>query len=263
MIYFILSIFLLTPTLTLAQDIGLNAKLDILIKTYPNILSHHQNNMLYFKNGLSPMQIDDGRPKNHKAKLAQADIEDTLSQIYPMGPCAVPPQTNFDPGRIRSDKLMRRLYGQTKSQARRNLTSIRWFGRRVKISKKHGAARALLAVRNDIKKKPHLRKYVRNIGGTFYWRKIAGTSRLSAHSFGIAIDINTKYAAYWRWQKNKRGGFRKARNKYPLELIAIFENHGYIWGGRWYHYDTMHFEYRPELIAIAKASNSGNACAIQ
>ncbi|MDP3291618.1 MAG: M15 family metallopeptidase, partial [Sulfuricurvum sp.] len=25
--------------------------------------------------------------------------------------------------------------------------------------------------------------------------------------------------------------------------------HGFIWGGRWYHYDTMHFEYRPELLA--------------
>ena len=23
---------------------------------------------------------------------------------------------------------------------------------------------------------------------------------------------------------------------------------GAIWGGRWFHYDTMHFEYRPELI---------------
>jgi hypothetical protein len=21
-----------------------------------------------------------------------------------------------------------------------------------------------------------------------------------------------------------------------------------VWGGRWYHYDTMHFEYRPELF---------------
>jgi len=22
----------------------------------------------------------------------------------------------------------------------------------------------------------------------------------------------------------------------------------FIWGGRWYHFDTMHFEYRPELL---------------
>jgi len=28
----------------------------------------------------------------------------------------------------------------------------------------------------------------------------------------------------------------------------VFERHGFIWGGRWWHYDTMHFEYRPELL---------------
>jgi hypothetical protein len=28
----------------------------------------------------------------------------------------------------------------------------------------------------------------------------------------------------------------------------VFEKHGFIWGGKWYHYDTMHFEYRPELL---------------
>ncbi|MBP9613702.1 MAG: M15 family metallopeptidase, partial [Sulfurospirillum sp.] len=26
------------------------------------------------------------------------------------------------------------------------------------------------------------------------------------------------------------------------------EKYGFVWGGRWYHYDTMHFEYRPELF---------------
>jgi hypothetical protein len=30
------------------------------------------------------------------------------------------------------------------------------------------------------------------------------------------------------------------------ERVEIFERHGFIWGGKWYHYDTMHFEYRPE-----------------
>lgn len=27
-----------------------------------------------------------------------------------------------------------------------------------------------------------------------------------------------------------------------------FERHGFIWGAKWYHYDSMHFEYRPELL---------------
>ena len=33
-----------------------------------------------------------------------------------------------------------------------------------------------------------------------------------------------------------------------MEVVEIFEKYGFIWGGKWYHYDTMHFEYRPELL---------------
>ena len=39
-----------------------------------------------------------------------------------------------------------------------------------------------------------------------------------------------------------------------MTIVDVFERHGFIWGGRWFHYDTMHFEYRPELLAIAKAA---------
>jgi hypothetical protein len=42
-------------------------------------------------------------------------------------------------------------------------------------------------------------------------------------------------------------GFR-FRNRLPVEIVQIFEKHGFIWGGKWEHFDTMHFEYRPELL---------------
>ena len=44
-----------------------------------------------------------------------------------------------------------------------------------------------------------------------------------------------------------RGQREPARNG-QLLIVEIFERHGFIWGGKWYHYDTMHFEYRPELL---------------
>ena len=40
----------------------------------------------------------------------------------------------------------------------------------------------------------------------------------------------------------------RARNLIPHAVVEIFERHGFIWGGKWFHYDTMHFEYRPELL---------------
>src|SRR5690242_16362928 len=42
-------------------------------------------------------------------------------------------------------------------------------------------------------------------------------------------------------------GFRNTQITFRLRLYE-FEQHGFIWGGRWAHYDTMHFEYRPELL---------------
>jgi hypothetical protein len=35
-----------------------------------------------------------------------------------------------------------------------------------------------------------------------------------------------------------------------MEVIKIFEEYGFIWGGNWALIDTMHFEYRPELLLL-------------
>lgn len=85
--------------------------------------------------------------------------------------------------------------------------------------------------------------------GTYNCRVIAGTKRTSAHGHGIAIDIATKASDYWRWAGAKAGGKIPYKNKVPPEIVDVFEKHGFVWGGKWYHYDTMHFEYRPELLA--------------
>ena len=84
--------------------------------------------------------------------------------------------------------------------------------------------------------------------GTYNCRVIAGTDRVSAHGHGIAIDIALKHSDYWRNAAPGKDGAYAYKNEIPMEIVRIFEKHGFIWGGRWYHYDTMHFEYRPELL---------------
>jgi hypothetical protein len=32
-------------------------------------------------------------------------------------------------------------------------------------------------------------------------------------------------------------------------VIDAFEENGFAWGGKWYRFDTVHFEYRPEILA--------------
>ena len=61
---------------------------------------------------------------------------------------------------------------------------------------------------------------------------------------------NTSYSNYWLWSNPKCSETDKIRyvNRIPKEIVKVFEKYGFIWGGRWYHYDTMHFEYRPEFL---------------
>lgn len=68
------------------------------------------------------------------------------------------------------------------------------------------------------------------LGGAYYFRARRGSSRLSNHARGIAIDIDPLDNAM---RKGNRGDM-------PQAVIAIFENHGWRWGG--VYGDPMHFE---------------------
>ena len=161
-----------------------------------------------------------------------------------------PPAKNFDPGRIRVEALFEALYGACdKGQVSPKLRSIAWVpghgGGKVRVTTAQGVDKALEAVSRDLDKLPDdFSKYLTPSAGTYNCRAIAGSSRKSMHGYGVAIDLNTKYSAYWQWDKSHRWS-----NQIPTEVIDAFERHGFIWGGRWYHYDTMHFEYRPDLVA--------------
>ena len=39
----------------------------------------------------------------------------------------------------------------------------------------------------------------------------------------------------------------------PQAVIDAFEKNGFVWGGKWSHFDNIHFEYAPEIISIAQS----------
>lgn len=191
---------------------------------------------------------NDGKPKSFEQKLAAPDLEDMFSQPYPRAWSDQPPQRNFDPGRIRSETLFGAMYGRTDAEVRRHLVAVRWLpapGRLVLwVTTVNGVDKALARVAAELATlPPALRHFVDHPAGGFAWRSIAGTNQYSAHGYGIAVDMNVASSDYWRWS-----GRPIYRNRMPREVVEIFERNGFIWGGRWYHFDTMHFEYRPELF---------------
>jgi hypothetical protein len=198
---------------------------------------------------------DDGKDKSYDEKLNTPDLEDTLAMPYAMGKAAVVTDVDNDPGRIRHDGLFKKTLGGSENEVRAQLVTLDFVGHSLKIHNKAAAALGRVSARiNDLLTKPEnvtLRDFVTGpLGGTFNWRVIAGTNRMSSHSYGLAIDMVVSLSDYWQWRVDPATGeFPHAWvHTVPQELIDAFEAEKFIWGGRWYHYDTMHFEYRPELF---------------
>ena len=154
-----------------------------------------------------------------------------------------------DPGRARVEQLFLATYGASRNEVQQHLGSVRFFGPRYGFHSL--AAEALTRVVTRLKEASTTNKkllpFLQDIGGTFIWRRIKSSKNLSTHAFGIAIDVNVERSNYWRW--TFKGQPMIWKNRIPQEIVDAFESEGFIWGGRWAHYDTMHFEYRPELTS--------------
>lgn len=196
-------------------------------------------------------------------RLNGATIGDMFVYTYPLAFDLEARKTPWnDPGRVRNDALFRALYFDDKAAARQSLVTVTYAGARQRVTfnatTRHcvhaqlDAALAQIAAHG-----PSMDRYFENAGGSFNWRAISGTDRLSAHSFGIAFDFNTQLGGYWRWSGAKPGRVGPYDNRFPREIVQAMERHGFIWGGKWHHFDGMHFEYRPELILFARLLNGG------
>jgi hypothetical protein len=230
------------------------AVLDALIAAYPDRLVRHDDTYIYWRDG-TRMPVWDGRPhKSFDELLRDASILDQFRLPYPRRRLTSHPPVNDDPGRFRNEAFFSKMYGDCrKGEVRRHLASIVWlphtWGHRIAVTRVNGVARRLQAISSEIDALPDaIKRAAFPIGGIYACRAVADTGKPSMHNYAAAIDLNTRYSDYWYWHRNERP--LRYRSRMPQEIVDIFERHGFIWGGKWYHYDTMHFEYRPELLRL-------------
>lgn len=101
-----------------------------------------------------------------------------------------------------------------------------------------------------------------NNSSAFNYRSMMGSTKISKHGLGMAIDINTLYNPYVKETAegtvtepvtateyvNREGEFDYKINK-DDEAYRIFTEHGFEWGGNWKSVkDYQHFEVPTDVI---------------
>lgn len=238
----------ITLTFAIAAPFGTRAETispDALLRAYPDHLAGRDKDALLWRDGTKQALSDGKAEKSFDDKLANASLLDQLSLAYPKGPLARPPGPRDDPGRFRNTEFFDRMYGNCeKGETQRRLVDVSWIdGTKLRVTSVNGVADRLRAVIRDIGRLPQdIKRYAYPSAGAFNCRVVKDTGKRSMHAYGAAIDVNVAQADYWLWRK---GAYR---NRIPYEIVEIFERQGFIWGGKWGHFDTMHFEYRPEFF---------------
>jgi hypothetical protein len=237
------------------------------IRAYPDFFTTYEESCLVARDGRK-IPFEDGKVKDLDALIIDRtagddafDPEDALHWDYPAGaalPSASSPPSG-DPGRIRPAAIFGYMYGATPAQRAKRIRYIKWPGtgkgkaRKVWVTTVNGVDKALEKVALAIGSLPDERKrelegIVFHAEGPYghYDRPVRGfPGRVSGHAYGISVDINGDLTYFWETNQGKPYRYR---NNVPAFLVEIFEKNGFIWGGRWHSYDSMHFEYRPELL---------------
>lgn len=219
----------------------------------------YRDDDLVFMLGGRAIHFQDGRMLAER-NLSRRDRCDSLFYRYSLAPLTEPMAPSERGVRFCAD-LQEVLWGRTEAQIRANASSTTFLERRMFLN--NLAVQALHDVERDIlsisASDPEVAAWIDDVDITYSFidRGIAGTNTRSQHAWGMAVDlVPSSYdglQVYWRWTRawNRSGWHRtplEERWSPPAVVVETFEQHGFLWGGKWAHYDNIHFEYRPAIL---------------
>ncbi len=190
-------------------------------------------------------------------------------------PVLTPPSADMDKfisereNKVRSPVFFDMIYdGESYNQIVPFLEEVLFMGHWVKIHRRLVAPlrRIERTLKDMSKDSPEISLFFDSLSSVsgFYWRDMASSQSKSFHSYGAAIDLlpesyMNKYS-YWLWVKDlDPNWYTTPYSKRWLisdKIVKVFEENGFIWGGKWRYYDNMHFEYRPDLLSLSENSRN-------
>lgn len=210
--------------------------------------------------GRRPIHFADGRMLREGREDEASDFAPVFYR-YPLERLSGPPAITDEDDRRPSTDLLESLFGRTESGIRRHCRSTTFLGHRMFVNSL--LIEPLRAAERDILAEAGgdsaVARWISELDITYSFidKGIAGSSSRSYHAWGMAVDlVPASYGGkqvYWRWGRALgRDGWRnippEGRWSPPQAVIEAFERAGFVWGGKWLHFDTIHFEYRPEIL---------------
>lgn len=240
-------------------EYSITLKRDVLVMmlAYPDLVSGveliDQKAYLVMNSG-STFLYDDETTKSYDEKINHADLQDMLELPYVLDDTTGIKPENDDAGRFRVYPFFDEVYGFTQEVTSSNLVHVTYGAQTLRFTKIAGASLALQQASDQaaalVLEDPNIKDYLYPSSGTYNYRVISGTTILSMHAYGIALDMHYDAQDYWQWANPIKAQARLL--VYPKAIVKIFEANGFIWGGKWNHFDIVHYEYRPEIILKAK-----------
>lgn len=196
-------------------------------------------------------------------RLDRADDCDPIFYDYPLG--ALTRALPIEDRPTYCTDWQESLFGRTESEIREHGRSTRFLDHRLFVNEL--LVGPLAEVERDLRAAARsdaaVRRWIDQLRVTYSFidREIAGSENRSQHAWGFAVDfMPITYdgkAVYWRWSRalDRQGWSRiplERRWSPPQRVIEIFEEHGFVWGGKWGYFDNMHFEYRPAILLYAR-----------
>ena len=202
-----------------------------------------------------------------EAQLMRSEEFDSIFYDYRKGSISINhDQTPFPAHR--SSDFLDALIGNTENKVRKNSQWVHFLGHRVYVH--HICVDPLIEIDRRIRehsvRSMDVRNFLKNIRVMYSMKRrhVSGTNNMSYHSYGLAIDIIPRSYegkhVYWRWSSvftEDWGRIPLSQRWTPPQLVVdAFEEEGFVWGGKWYYFDNVHFEYRPEILLLSEMSIS-------
>ena len=164
----------------------------------------------------------------------------------------------------RSHDFLDALFGKTEKAIRKHCRLLRFLNHKVYMN--HICMDALKKIEQKILSEARTDTTVRSfldgldIFYSFQTKGVVGSKNRSYHAYGLAVDLVPKdydgKHVYWKWSSvfNKQWYEIPQAERWqpPQTVIEAFEAYGFVWGGKWPHFDMIHFEYRPEIIRFIR-----------